>query len=120
VTERTVPGPLERNRSRHAATPLLPAHGAVGPALVAAPFALGLEPAGLVACLSAGALAVGLGLSAEMPVSTHMAADLAVAMAMLGAAVVVSAADAVAGGVLAAAAAGELAIGACTRWTRRV
>ena len=55
-----------------------------------------------------------------MPVSTHMAADLAVAMAMLGAAVVVSAADAVAGGVLAAAAAGELAIGACTRWTRRV
>jgi hypothetical protein len=102
----------------------LPAHGAVelslGLALIAAPFALGLGPAGLVACLSAGALVTGLGLSIEMPISSHMAADTAIAMAMLAAAVVVSGADSVAGGLLAAAAACELALGACTRWTRRV
>ena len=101
----------------------LPAHGAVelslGLALIAAPFALGLGPAGLVACLTAGALITGLGLSAEMPISAHMAADTAVAMAMLAAAVVVSAGDAFAGGLLATAAAAELALGACTRWTRR-
>ena len=54
-----------------------------------------------------------------MPISAHMAADTAVAMAMLAAAVVVSAGDAFAGGLLAAAAAAELALGACTRWTRR-
>jgi hypothetical protein len=101
----------------------LPAHGAVelllGLALIAAPFAFALGPGGLVACLTAGALVTGLGLSAEMPVSTHMAADTAVALAMLAAAVAVSGADALAGGVLATAAAGELALGACTRWTRR-
>jgi hypothetical protein len=101
----------------------LPAHGALelllGVALIAVPFALELGPAGLVACLTAGALVTGLGLGGEMPLSAHMAADTAVALAMLGAAVAVSSADAVAGGVLAAAAAGELALGACTRWTRR-
>jgi hypothetical protein len=101
----------------------LPAHGAVelllGLALIAAGFALGLGPAGLVACLTAGALVTGLGLSAEMPISTHMAADTAIAMAMLAGAVLVSATDPVAAGILAAAAAGELALGACTRWTRR-
>jgi hypothetical protein len=101
----------------------LPAHGAVelllGLALIVTPFALGLEPAGLVACLTAGALLTGLGLSAEMPISSHMAADNAIAAAMLAAAVLVSAGDAVAGGILAAAAASELALGVCTRWTRR-
>jgi hypothetical protein len=101
----------------------LPAHGAVellvGLALIAAPFALGLDPAGLIACLTAGVLVTGLGLAAEMPVSSHMAADTGVAMAMLAAAVLVSTTDTLAGGILAAAAAGELALGACTRWTRR-
>src|SRR6185436_1217739 len=92
----------------------LPAHGALelllGLALIAAPFLLGLTPAGLLACATAGALLAGLGLSADMPVSAHMTADTAVAMAMLAAAVVVSATDTVAGGVLAAAGAGELAL----------
>jgi hypothetical protein len=101
----------------------LPAHGALelllGLTLIAVPFAVGLAPAGLVACLAAGALVAGLGLSVEMPVSAHMAADSAVAMGMLAAAVVVSGADSVAGGLLAGAAACELALGACTRWTRR-
>jgi hypothetical protein len=88
----------------------LPAHGAVE---------LGLGPAGLVACLTAGTLVTGLGLGAEMPISTHMAADTAIATAMIAVAVLVSAADPVAAGILAAAAAGELALGVCTRWTRR-
>jgi hypothetical protein len=98
-------------------------HGAletlVGLALIAAPFALGFGPAGLVASMAAGAVIAGLGLSEGMPISSHMAADTAVALALLGVALLVSAGDAVAGGVLAAAAAGELALGAGTRWTRR-
>ena len=98
-------------------------HGAlemlVGLALIAAPFALGFGPAGLVASLAAGAVITGLGLSEGMPISSHMAADTAVALALLGVALLVSAEEAVAGGVLAAAAAGELALGVCTRWTRR-
>jgi hypothetical protein len=102
----------------------LPAHGALelllGLALIAAPFVLGFAPAGVIACAAAGALLAGLGLSAEMPVSAHMTADTAVAMAMLAGAVGVSATDSVAGGLLAAAAACELALGACTCWTRRV
>jgi hypothetical protein len=102
----------------------LPAHGALelllGLALIAAPFALGLAPAGLLACATAGALLAGLGLSAEMPVSAHMTADTAVALAMLAGAVGVSGTDAVAGGLLAAAGAGELALGMATRWTRRI
>ena len=61
----------------------------------------------------------GLGLSEGMPISSHMAADTAVALALLGVALLVSADEAFAGGVLAAAAAGELALGVCTRWTRR-
>jgi hypothetical protein len=98
-------------------------HGAlevlVGLALIAAPFVLGFGPAGLVASMAAGAVIAGLGLSDGMPISSHMAADTAVALALLGVALLVSAEDAVASGVLAAAAAGELALGACTRWTRR-
>ncbi|HEY6694899.1 MAG TPA: hypothetical protein VI006_18755 [Solirubrobacteraceae bacterium] len=98
-------------------------HGAlemlVGLALIAAPFALGFGPAGLVASMAAGAVIAGLGLSEGMPISSHMAADTAVALALLGVALLVSAEEAVAGGVLAAAAAGELALGVCTRWTRR-
>jgi hypothetical protein len=98
-------------------------HGAlemlVGLALIAAPFALGFGPAGLVASMAAGAVIAGLGLSEGMPISSHMAADTAVALALLGVALLVPAEEAVAGGVLAAAAAGELALGVCTRWTRR-
>ena len=63
---------------------------------------------------------VGLGLGEGMSISAHMAADTAVAFALLALGVALAGAgDSVAGGVLALAAAGELALGVCTRWTRR-
>jgi hypothetical protein len=99
-------------------------HGAVellaGLALIAAPFAFGFGPAGLVASMAAGAVVAGLGLSDGMTISAHMAADTAVAFGLLGVAVAVGSGDSVAGGVLACAAALELALTVCTRWTRRV
>jgi len=103
----------------------LPEHGAVellaGVALIAAPFVLGFGPAALLASMTAGAILAGLALSDTLPISTHMAADTFVAAALLDAAVALAAADeTVAGGVLAAAGAGELALGMATRWTRRV
>jgi len=124
VTDRTVRPAVRRDHvvvmlrrlslNEHGALELL-----VGLALIAAPFALGFGPAGLVASMAAGAVIAGLGLSEGMPISTHMTADLTVALAVLALAVMVSGSDAVAGGVLAAASAGELALGALTRWTRR-
>jgi len=103
----------------------LPEHGAVellvGVALIAAPFVLGFAPAGLLASMTAGAILAGLALSDGLPISTHMAADTLAAAALLGVAVALAAAgEAVAGGLLAAAGAGELALGMATRWTRRV
>jgi hypothetical protein len=102
----------------------LPEHGAVellvGLALIAAPFALGFGPAGLVASMVAGAVLAGLGLGDELPISTHMAADVFVAAALLAVAVALAAGEErTAGGLLAAVAAGELALSAGTRWTRR-
>jgi hypothetical protein len=98
-------------------------HGAVellvGLALIASPLALGYDAGGLVASMAAGAVLVGLGL-ADPPISAHMAADYLVAAMLLTLAVVVAAGgERVAAGVLAAAAAGELALSAGTRWTRR-
>jgi hypothetical protein len=103
----------------------LPEHGAVelvvGVALIAAPFVLGFGPAGLLASMAAGAIVAGLALSEGLPISTHMAADTLAAAVLLGLAVALAAAgDSLAGGVLAAAGAGELALGMCTRWTRRI
>jgi hypothetical protein len=103
----------------------LPEHGAVelviGVALIAVPFVLAFEPPGLLASMAAGALIAGLAVSDGLPISTHMAADTFVAAALLAVAVgLASSGDTVAGGVLAAAGAGELALGMATRWTRRV
>jgi hypothetical protein len=99
-------------------------HGAlellVGIALIVAPFALGFGPAGLLASMAAGAVIAGLGLSDGLPLGTHMAADSLVAAALLGTAVALATAgESDAGGLLAAAGAGELALGMGTRWTRR-
>jgi hypothetical protein len=102
----------------------LPEHGAVellvGLALIAAPFALGFGPVGLLASMAAGAVLAGLGLAEELSISTHMAADAFLAAALLAAAVALAASgERTAGGLLAVAAAGELALSAGTRWTRR-
>jgi hypothetical protein len=98
-------------------------HGAVellvGLALIAAPFAFGFGPAGFLMSMAAGAVVTGLALSEGLSISAHMATDTVVAVALLAVAVIVAGDDAVAAGVLAAAAACELALGACTRWTRR-
>jgi hypothetical protein len=107
--------PRRLSLTEHGALELL-----VGLALIAAPFALGFGSAGLLVSMSAGAVVVGLGLGEGMSISAHMAADTAVAFALLAlGAALAGAGDSVAGGVLALAAAGELALGACTRWTRR-
>ena len=103
----------------------LPEHGVVelliGVALIAAPFVLGFGPAALLASMTAGAILAGLALSEPLPISTPMAADTLAAAARLAAAVALAAADErLAGGVLAAAGAGELALSMATRWTRRV
>ena len=98
-------------------------HGAVellaGLALIAAPFALGYGAGGLLASMAAGAVLVGLSL-ADPPISAHVAADYLVAATLLALAILVAGSgERVAGGLLAVAAAGELALSAATRWTRR-
>jgi hypothetical protein len=91
-----------------------------GLALIGAPLVLGLGPAALAAGVGAGALVAGLGLSDGLPISTHMAADTALAALLLGAAAACTAAgEPVAAALLAAAAAAELALTIATRWTRR-
>jgi hypothetical protein len=103
----------------------LPEHGAVellvGVALIAAPFLLGFGPAALLASMAAGAILAGLALSDTLPISTHMAVDTLAATALLASAVALAAhGETVAGGILAAAGAAELALGMATRWTRRI
>jgi len=103
----------------------LPEHGAVellvGVALIVLPFVLGFGPAALLASMAAGAVIAGLGLREGLPISAHMAADALASAALLAAAVALAAVgEPVAAGVLAAAAAGELALGMATRWTRRI
>ena len=88
----------------------------VGLALIAAPFALGYDAGGLVASTVAGAVLVGLGL-ADPPISAHMTADFLVAVLLL--VLAIASGDRLAGGLLAAAAAGELLLSVATRWTRR-
>ena len=101
----------------------LPEHGAIellaGVALIAAPFALAFGPGGLVGCLAAGVLLVGLGLSEGLAISAHMTADTLLAVALIGGGMALAAAgERAAGGLLAAVAAGELALTLATRWTR--
>jgi hypothetical protein len=103
----------------------LPEHAAVellvGVVLIAAPFVLGFGPAALLASMAAGAILAGLALSDTLPVSAHMAADTFAAAALLAVALALAGSgENVAAGILAAAGAGELALGMATRWTRRV
>jgi hypothetical protein len=103
----------------------LPEHGAVelviGVALIAAPLVLGFGPAGLLASMTAGALLAGLAVADTASISAHMTADATISAAMLAAALILAAhGENAAGGVLAAAGAGELALSLATRWTRRV
>jgi hypothetical protein len=102
----------------------LPEHGAVellvGVMLIAAPFFLGFGPAGLLASMVAGAVLAGLAISDTLPIATHMAADTFVTAALIAVALALAAnGETPAAGVLAAAGAGELALGLGTRWTRR-
>jgi hypothetical protein len=89
--------------------------------LIGAPLVLGLGPAALMAGIGAGVLVAGLALSDDLSLSAHMAADAALGIGLLVAAVLFAAADEpVAATLLAAAAAAELALSFATRWTRRV
>ena len=101
----------------------LPTHGVIelvaGIVLIGLPFVLGFGPAALLASAAAGAVLAGLGLSEGLSISAHMAADTAVAAALLGGAVPLAATgETLAAGMLTAAAAGELTLGMATRWTR--
>jgi hypothetical protein len=92
-----------------------------GLALIGAPLVLGLGLVPLTAGIGAGALIAGLALADDMPLSTHMAADMAIGGLLLGAAVALAAAgEPVAATLLALGAAAELALSASTRWTRPV
>jgi hypothetical protein len=88
--------------------------------LIGAPLVLGLGPVALMAGVGAGALVAGLGLSDGLSISAHMAADTALAAALLGAAVAfTSVGEPVAATLLACGAAVELALTVTTRWVRR-
>jgi hypothetical protein len=86
--------------------------------LMGAPLVLGLGPVALAAGIAAGALMGGLALADTMPVSAHLAADMALGAALLAAAVALSSAEPAAATLLALGAAVELALSATTRWTR--
>jgi hypothetical protein len=103
----------------------LPVHAALelalGVALLAAPFALGLEPAGLVAAVSLGVLMVGLALAGtdSLPLSAHQAFDLALVAALGGGGIGLALAGDPAAGLLLALAGGlQLTLLALTRWRR--
>ena len=104
----------------------LPTHGALelalGLALLIAPLALGLEGAGLVAGVAAGALVTGLALAGveSLPVRAHLGADQAMTFALLLGAVALGAGGHhVAGALLAGAAAAQAALTLTTRFSRR-
>ena len=90
-----------------------------GLALIGAPLVLGLGLVPLTAGIGAGALIAGLALSEDMPISAHMAADVALGTGLLAAAAALAAAgEPTAATLLALGAAVELALNAATRWTR--
>jgi hypothetical protein len=105
----------------------LPAHAAVeltlGALVMAAPFLLGFGSAGTVVALTTGAVILGLALSAADPsgsVAAHHAGDQAMAIALLGAALVLGlAGDAIAVVCLGAAGAVQLALNTATRYSAR-
>jgi hypothetical protein len=91
-----------------------------GLALIGAPLVLGLGLVPLTAGIGAGALMAGLALADDMPISAHMAADMALGTGLLAAAVALTAAgEPMAATLLAMGAAVELALSASTRWSRR-
>jgi hypothetical protein len=102
----------------------LPAHGLLeliaGLALIGAPLVLGLGLVPLTAGIAAGALMAGLALADDLPISAHMAADMALGGVLLAAAVLLAPAEPTAATLLALGAAAELALSAATRWTRPV
>lgn len=99
-------------------------HGTVellgGLLLIAAPLVLGFGPGGLLAAFVAGVLLAGLGLADGFSISAHMAADVALALAMASVAAALAAGgEPLPAALLAAAATVELMLTAGTRWTRR-
>jgi hypothetical protein len=87
--------------------------------LIGAPLMLGLGLVALTAGIGAGALVAGLALAEDLPISAHMAADLALGVALLVAAVLLAGAgEPAAATLLALGSAAELALNAATRWTR--
>ena len=93
----------------------------LGVALLAGPFVLGVEPAGLVAAFSLGVLLIGLALAGpdSLPLSTHQAFDLALVAALGGGGVGLGlAGDPAAGLLLATIGALQLVLLTLTRWAR--
>jgi hypothetical protein len=93
----------------------------LGLALVAGSFALGIEPAGLVAAFSLGALLTGLALAGpdSLPLSTHQAFDLAMIAALAGGGVGLGiSGDPAAGLLLAVVGCLQLTLLTLTRWAR--
>jgi hypothetical protein len=103
----------------------LPIHAAVelalGLALLAGPFALGVEPAGLVAAFSLGVLVVGLALAGpdSLPIAAHQSFDLALVAGLCGGGLGLAFSGDLAAGLLLTVVGGlQLALLALTRWTR--
>ena len=90
-----------------------------GLVLIGAPLVLGLGPVALMAGIGGGALMAGLALAEDLPISAHMAADMALGLGLLAVAATLTAAgEPGAATLLALGAAAELALSATTRWTR--
>jgi hypothetical protein len=103
----------------------LPAHALVelsaGLALVVAALALSLGVAGIAALFTAGVILAGLGLGAvdALPIAAHQSLDRLTACLMAAASTGLAlAGDATGALVLLVVAAGQLALGGVTRWTR--
>ena len=87
--------------------------------LMGAPLVLGLGLVPLTAGIGAGALITGLALADDIPIATHMAADMALGGGLLAAAVALTAGgEPTAATLVALGAVAELALSASTRWTR--
>ncbi len=108
----------------------LPVHAAlelaVGLAVLVASVGLGLSPAGLVVGVAVGAVLVGLALQAavaeldRIDVAAHSASDLGLAIALAGAAVVLTVSgDPTAGVLFTAAAMAQVGLNATTRYSGR-
>jgi hypothetical protein len=108
----------------------LPTHAVLeltlGVLVMAAPFVLGVGPAGLVVSVALGALVVGLALSASAAdgnrsgVTAHFAYDRALAIGFVaGAVALIAAGDRAAAALLAAAAIAQGGLNLTTRYTAR-